>query len=169
MTTLKSCKLLNAGIVSIFLLSSCSSDEPSLGVSEEKKQEDTSTRSSFNKAPEAPSLTEQDMEEFSVNKEEAGKLAEADDGIANSWYLDRLDEAGIKMDSSIAFVIRDRICEDIHRGGNLHTLSSDTLSSYHLTGKQQGVMIASSMLSSCPDEKLSVPTGAFDNADNLQP
>lgn len=146
-------------------LSACS-QESTLGseqanVTTPSSQPDTSLSS-----PEAPSLSEQEMEDFMVDPKLAKKLKEADDVVADDWYIDQLKEVKVTVDPSIAFVLRDRICSEINDGANIHVITGDVLSSYNLTGKQQGVMIASSMLSQCPDKKLSVPAGSFDHENN---
>lgn len=143
-------------------LSACS-QESTLG----SEQVNVTTPSPQHKTPlpppEAPSLSEQEMEDFKVDPKLAKKLKEADDVVSDGWYIDQLDKANIDIDPSISFVLRDRICSEIEDGANIHVITGDVLSSYRLTGKQQGVMIASSMLSQCSDKKLSVPAGSFDN------
>lgn len=142
-------------------LSACS-QESTLG-SEQINVTTTSESSSTPPTPpEAPDLSEQEMEDFKVDQKVAKKLSEADDVVSDTWYIDQLNEAKIKLDPSISYVLRDRICSEIEDGANLHTLTGEVLSSYDLTGKQQGVIIASSMLSQCPDQTLSVPVGSFD-------
>ena len=162
MTISKSFKALSIALLSTFVLAACSDDQ------EVKPEEETTTTtqsSSSSQPPAAPELAQQHMEDFVVDKQQADKLTEADDAIANNWYLERLEEAGITMDSAITFIVRERVCEDIHTGGTLHSIAGDTLSPYDLTGNQQGVIIASSMLSLCPDETLPVPAGSFDNVE----
>lgn len=166
MITFKSYKPLSSILLCGMLLSACSQQETPLGSeqvnvssSEAKHSEDA-----HNSVPDAPQLAGEKMEDFTVDQKVAKKLHDAKGSVANDWYLEQLDNAKIKMDPSISFVVRDRICENIKDESNIHSVTSNILSPYHLTGKQQGVIIASSMLSQCPKEKLSVPSGSFDKA-----
>lgn len=166
MITFKSYKKLGFIFLCSVALSACSQEEPPLGsdqvnVSESKTKQSEDLDSSV---PEAPQLAGEKMEDFTVDQKVAKKLHDAKGSVADDWYLDQLGNAKVKIDPSISFIVRDRICENIKDGSNIHNITSNVLSPYHLTGKQQGVIIASSMLSQCPKEKLSVPSGSFDKA-----
>lgn len=124
-------------------------------------EESSSVSGTKESAPQAPSITEGKMEDFSVDKKIARRLHDAKGSVSEDWYLERIDNANIKMDTSIALVVRERVCDEIKSDPSIHNVTSSVLSPYHLTGKQQGVIIASSMLSRCPQEKLSVPSGSM--------
>lgn len=150
------------------LLSACSQEDPPLG-SEQVNISESATEQSkdeSNSVPDAPQLAGEKMEDFTVDQKVAKRLHDAKGSVADDWYLERIDNAKIKMDPSISFIVRDRICENIKDGSNIHNITSNVLSPYHLTGKQQGVIIASSMLSQCPKEKLSVPSGSLDKIEH---
>lgn len=168
MITFKSYKPLCSLLLCSVLLSACSQEDPPLG-SEQVNISESATEQSkdeSNSVPDAPQLAGEKMEDFTVDQKVAKRLHDAKGSVANDWYLERIDNAKIKMDPSISFVVRDRICESIKDKSNIHSVTSNVLSPYHLTGKQQGVIIASSMLSQCPKEKLSVPSGSLDKIEH---
>lgn len=168
MITFKSYKKLGSIFLCSVLLSACSQEDPPLG-SEQVNISESATEQSkdeSNSVPDAPQLAGEKMEDFTVDQKVAKRLHDAKGSVADDWYLERIDNAKIKMDPSISFVVRDRICESIKDKSNIHSVTSNVLSPYHLTGKQQGVIIASSMLSQCPKEKLSVPSGSLDKIEH---
>ena len=168
MITFKSYKKLGSIFLCSVLLSACSQEEPPLGSDQVNVSESTTEQSKdkSNSVPDAPQLAGERMENFTVNQKVAKKLHDAKGSVADNWYLEQLDNAKVKIDPSISFIVRDRICESIKDESNIHSVTSNVLSPYHLTGKQQGVIIASSMLSQCPKEKLSVPSGSLDKIEH---
>lgn len=162
MNTSKSCKSVIAMCAIVpLVLSSCMQQQP-LGVEiDSTSSMPSAPLSNDMQPPPAPEIAEGGMEDFSVDQNVAKKLSESPEWVADSWYMEQLHKGKIELDESVSLVVRDRICSEISSGSNIHMLTGDTLSSYDLTGKQQGIIIAASMLSHCPQEKLLVPQGSF--------
>ena len=115
MITFKSYKKLGSIFLCSVLLSACSQEEPPLGSDQVNVSESTTEQSKdkSNSVPDAPQLAGERMENFTVNQKVAKKLHDAKGSVADDWYLEQLDNSKVKMDPSISFVVRDRICESI--------------------------------------------------------
>lgn len=111
-------------------------------------------------APDAPQLSEQPMERFSVDQKLAKKLHNAGDEVRNQWYIDRLREANIRNPERVMLSLRGSVCSDIDKETTIAQLSSGVLSPYEFSGEQKGVVISASLMSECPKKTVMVPQGA---------
>lgn len=88
--------------------------------------------------------------EVNVDEKSSRMLHEAGSDIRNAWYFEQLRRSGIVEDNTRSLDVRSQVCSQMSKGKTVDKISSD-LNSQGYTAEQQGVIIASSMISQCSD------------------
>ena len=86
-----------------------------------------------------------------VDKSASDKLASYGQESQDEWFIQNLLQSGIDINRDTIFADRDKICEDIKKG----TTAGDIRKNFpQFTEEQVGILIASSMISHCPDDPI---------------
>lgn len=92
---------------------------------------------------------------ISADEESSKMLFEAGSDVRNEWFYQQLEDAGVQEDRSRMIELRSEVCSQLTSGKTIDSISNDlTLKNY--TAHQQGVIIASSMVSQCSDSPVIV-------------
>lgn len=109
--------------------------------------------------PDIPSLSTDDMKDITVDSDVAEKLSKAGSDIQDSWFLDTVNKVdGKKLSDYVLLKMRGEVCRSLSESWTLGNITSQIFTGYDLTDSQIGTIIASSMVSHCPREKLPVKT-----------
>lgn len=102
-----------------------------------------------NKTSQAPSTS------VVADEESSKMLFEAGTDVRNEWFFQQLENSGIQKERSQMIELRSEVCSQLTSGETIDSIASDlTLKNY--TAHQQGVIIASSMVSQCSDSPVIV-------------
>lgn len=134
------------------LLVGCSSGE-------EKTPEESPTVESTEPTAVVPSpkLNTGGMTTVSPQEDVLDSFNNSSQDVRDQWFIDQMEEAGVVMNQESMMTMRRDVCSMLDNGVTAENLSrrlSQTNES--LTDKQKGVVVASSMVSWCPDTSLSV-------------
>lgn len=107
------------------------------------------------KAPDAPSLKKEPPVKLKADKDVARELEKAGKKAQDAWYLETVRSSGAEDSNKGLLATRKKVCSDLKADPNISPVS-DALAKEGFTEKQQGVIIAASMVSGCPDVSVSV-------------
>lgn len=160
-------RLIAALMLSCGVLSACSNSEDDISSQEgnlldeidgvnknatKVKEGEDASRDGFTKntsSQNSPSTS------VSADKESSKMLFEAGSDARNEWYFQQLEDSGIKEERSKMIELRSEVCSQLTSGETIDSIANDlTLKNY--TAHQQGVIIASSMVSQCSDSPVIV-------------
>lgn len=117
------------------------------------------TEETTNTAPTAPSLHVAPTTEVYADDKVVELSDKMDQGQKDSWFLQQLEENGMKMKESTALKLRNDVCDNVDPLGvtieSLSLILDD--SEYHFNDKEKGQFIAWSLSSKCPDGRVIIP------------
>ena len=108
------------------------------------------TENSGVEAPKAPEITEPQLTTVKPDDNVVNKINESGEKVKDEWYKTRLEDVGIYADEQNLMDLRSEVCGKLDNGASLTNISV-FLSDKGYNEEQQGVIIASSMLSQCQD------------------
>lgn len=85
----------------------------------------------------------------------APEPGEHDQASLDSWFFNQMSSAGIPDTESALLKIRSQVCANLKNGGDIESLN-EILAPKQYSPEQIGVIIASSMISSCKDTSVIV-------------
>lgn len=99
---------------------------------------------------------------LSADSNSSQMLFEAGSDVRNEWYYEQLENAGVQEERSTMIELRSEVCSQLTSGKTIDNIANDlTLKNY--TAHQQGVIIASSMISQCSDSPVIVDQDMANN------
>ena len=122
-----------------------------------KNMTDTNNDESLSKDDLIKNKTSQSAPSTSVvaDEESSKMLFEAGSDVRNEWFFQQLENSGIQEERNQMIELRSEVCSQLTSGEKIDNIASDlTLKNY--TAHQQGVIIASSMVSQCSDSPVIV-------------
>lgn len=99
----------------------------------------------------SPGQEEPEYTEANVNKHMSDKLESMGSQAQDDWFIENLIQSGVDIDEQDAFQVRDQVCSMIQSRRTAGEIG-ETLDRF--TEEQAGVIIASSMISRCPDRSV---------------
>lgn len=96
--------------------------------------------------------TETTMDSAHVNRAMSDKLESYGQEHADEWFIENLIQSGVDVNRDTILNERETICKNIRRGKTLEEIS-ELIPRY--TDEQKGIIIASSMISECPESVIS--------------
>lgn len=101
--------------------------------------------------PEVPSITQEPMTSIGVqDNQELSTLSNEDKEVKDDWYIQQVRASGVDNSKTRLYDIRDTVCNLLEQEASLNNISR-SLSEYDFTEEQLGVIIGTSMISSCPE------------------
>lgn len=116
---------------------------------------ETTTQSSV--TVDSPQLNEQGMVTVSPQEDIMDSFNNSSQEVRDQWYVTQLKDSGLSIKDRDMMTLRDIVCGLLDQEVTADNLSH-RMSQMHetMTDKQKGVVIAASMVSSCPTASLSV-------------
>lgn len=104
-----------------------------------------------------PDINQGESTTVSVSPDTADSVDNTDDDALNVWYIEQVRESGVESSRAKLLDLRGQVCGFLEQGSTIENISR-RIDNVHsgLNEEQKGVIIASSMVSSCQDAEVSV-------------